>query len=61
MAKNKRTGKEGFYTGFTFDTSIKKALLSKTKLVMDKLAKDVKVNKSNWDLYVVKENASKIK
>lgn len=52
LAKNIKTGKEGYYTGRTFDTSKTKALLSKTKSVMTKIAKNISINRKQWNLYV---------
>ena len=52
MIKNKRTGKEGYYSGQSFDTSISKAILSRNKSTMVKLAKEIKVNRSQWHVYV---------
>ncbi len=61
MAKNIASGKEGFYTGKSFDTDMRKALLSKTRSVMLKIAMDIKINRRQWDVYVVKENTRKFK
>ncbi|MES9855936.1 MAG: hypothetical protein ABW166_04940 [Sedimenticola sp.] len=61
MAKNIGSGKEGFYTGKSFDTDIRKALMSKTRSVMAKVAMDIKINRRQWDVYVVKENTRKLK
>ena len=52
MVKNKKSGKEGYYSGRSIDTSVSKALLSRTKSVMVKLAKDIPINRSQWDVYV---------
>lgn len=61
MAKNIASGKEGFYTGKSFDTDMRKALLSKTRSVMSKIAMDIRINRRQWDVYVVKENTRNLK
>lgn len=55
IAKNRKTGKEGYYTGKAFDTDIKKAIMSNTKSVMKDIADNVIINRRQWDLYVLKK------
>lgn len=61
MAQAKKGNKKGYYTGISFDTSIKRAAIFKSKVLAEKTAKKLNISRRAWDLYIVKESINKLK
>jgi len=61
MAQAKKDSRKGYYTGVSFDTSIKRAAIFKSKVLAEKTAKKLNISRRAWDLYIVKESINKLK
>ena len=61
MAQAKKDSRKGYYTGVSFDTSIKRAAIFKSKILAEKTAKKLNISRRAWDLYIVKESINKLK